>query len=103
MPQAPAFGVRQRMRPLASSTAIISGSPPGARITASPSISGHWPAYHGGTVAPNCLTRSNFQTSFPVRASRQVTWHIGPRLTTKRSLTAGTVRDMPWLRWTLTE
>jgi hypothetical protein len=61
---------------------------------------GHCPAYHCGTVVPYSLTRSIFHFSSPVSASRQVTWHFGPSPTTQESVTAGTVRLMPWLRFT---
>ena len=37
-----------------------------ASIARSPSINGHCPAYHGGTVAPNCRTRSISQYISPV-------------------------------------
>jgi hypothetical protein len=47
------FGVCQTTLPEAKSTPISSAVPPGARIARSPSISGHCPAYHSGTVAPN--------------------------------------------------
>src|SRR6185369_15160600 len=72
--------------------------PPGARMTFAPWIKGHCPEYQGGTVAPNSCTRSMVQRNSPVSASAQVTWHFGPNATTKFSVSAGTVRDIPWLR-----
>ena len=39
---------------------------------------------------------------WPVIASAQITWHLGPIATTYLSLTAGTVRLKPWLGLTLT-
>ena len=61
--------------------------PPGARMTAPLSISGHCPAYQGGTVAPYWRTRSSPQRSSPVAGSRQTTWHLGPIATTSLSVT----------------
>ena len=40
--------------------------------------------------------------ALPVAGSRHETWHFGPRATTYLSVTAGTVRDMPWFRFTAT-
>ena len=46
-----AFGVCQTVLPVSQSTAIIRTlSPAGARIARSLSMSGHWPAYHFGTI-----------------------------------------------------
>jgi len=102
----PGLGVFQRIFPDSSSTAMISGSAPGAMMAVSPSpqssMSGHCPAYHGGTVVPCSLTRSMAHFLSPVFASRHVTWHLGPSARRYLSVTAGTVRDIPWLRLTLT-
>jgi len=65
------------------STAIMSTSlPAGARIALPMSMSGHWPAYHFGTVVPYSLTRSMPQRNSPLLASQHMTWHFGPRVTT---------------------
>ena len=65
-------------------------------------MSGHCPAYQAGTRVRYCRTRSMPHLYAPVTASTQSTWHFGPSETTYWSVTAGTVRDMPWLRLTLT-
>ncbi len=38
----------------------------------------------------------------PVAVSRHTTWHFGPTVTMYFSVTAGTVRDMPWFRLIMT-
>jgi hypothetical protein len=87
---------------VAQSTAIIILLPAGARIARPFSMIGHWPVYHSGTVVSYFATRSRPQWNFPVTASAHSTWQRGPIVTTKPSATAGTVRDMPWLRFTIT-
>src|SRR5512145_3018141 len=89
------FGVFHKTLPVAKSTAIINALLPGARMTLSPSMSGHCPAYHSGTVTPYSATRSLNQIWLPAR-SQHITWHLGPSVTTYLSVTAGTVRDIPW-------
>ena len=66
---------------------------------APPSTSGHCPVYQSGTSVPCSRTRSIPQRSSPVRASQHITWQLGPMVTTYLPLTAGTVREMPWLRF----
>ena len=101
MPQPRGFGVSQTVLPVSHSRAVISTSvPPGARITRSPSISGHCPAYQGGTLVPYSATRSFAHFFSPVVASRQVTWQSGPIAITYLSVTVGMVRLTPWLRLT---
>ncbi len=103
MSQWAGLGVVHTTRPLSQSTAITSASrPPGARIARPPTISGHCPAYHCGTFVPYSVTRSMPHFFWPVIASAQITWHLGPIATTYLSLTAGTVRLKPWLGLTLT-
>src|SRR5258708_26847073 len=93
------LGVRQISWPVCPLIAMSNASlPPGARITEPLTINGHWPAYHCGTVAPYWRTKSRPHRNSPVVESRQATWHFGPMVTTIWSVTAGTVRDMPWLR-----
>src|SRR6516225_6086507 len=95
------FGVCQTGLPDSTSTASIRAAlPAGARMTRLLSISGHCPAYHGGTSVPYWRTRSRPQRSSPLVASAHRTWHLGPNATTNWPATAGTVRDMPWLRFT---
>ena len=97
------FGVRQRMRPVARSTPISSVSAPHTAITAcSPSTSGHCPVYQSGTSAPCSRARSIPQVKPPVPASQHITWQPGPMVTTYLPLTAGTVREMPWFRFSRT-
>src|ERR1041385_8825874 len=66
-----------RTLPLSACTAIKSAFPPGASTTFPLSSKGHWPAYHGGTVAPYCRTKSLPQRSSPETEFRQTTWHLG--------------------------
>ena len=53
-------------------------------------------------MAPNWRTMSISQYGLPVAGSRHETSHFGPMATTYLSVTAGTVRDMPWFRFTPT-
>ena len=92
------LGVCQTVSPVAQSTAIIRTLPAGAMIALPSSISGHWAVYHWGIVVPNSLTRFSIHRNSPVLESRHVTWPLGPMVTTYLSVTAGTVRLMPWKR-----
>src|SRR5687767_2601097 len=97
------FSVVHFTLPVSRSTPTISApGPPGAMTATAPSISGHWAVYQSGTFVPYSLQRSMPHFRSPVTASTHITWQRGPIVTTYLSLTAGTVRDIPWLRSTRT-
>ncbi len=97
------FGVFQRTFPVSRSAPIMSASlPPGAITAAAPSMRGHCPVYQSGVTVPNSFSRSRPHLSAPLSASTAITWQRGPIVTTTLSVTAGTVRDIPWFRTTFT-
>ena len=68
------LGVHQHVFPVFTSMPTIRVSfPAGARMSSSPLISGHWPAYQKGTSEPYCFFMSFVHSRLPVVASHTIT------------------------------